>query len=73
MNNNTIVTKDFSHIGGFSNLPTDVKKAVIMEEINSSKYSFLGLVNQYGKAKFKCRYYNVRNNLGMWTCKRNRK
>ena len=73
MSNNNIVVKDFSYIGGFSDLPTDVKKAVVLEEINTSRYTLLGAVNQFSKMKLKCRYHNRRDRLGKWTCKRNRK
>jgi len=73
MTNNTIVVKDFSYIGGFNTLPTDVKKAVVMEEINTSRYSLLGAVNQFGKMKLMCRYHNLRDSLGKWTCNRKKK
>jgi hypothetical protein len=66
MTNNKIAVKDFSYIGGFNELPSDVKKAVIMEEINPSRYNLLGLVNQYSKAKFAVRFHNKRNKFGVW-------
>jgi len=69
--NNTIVIKDFSHISDdFMTAPTDIKKLMVENEINTSRYSVLGAVNQYGKMKLKCRFHNVRDRKGRWTCKR---
>lgn len=67
MTNNTIVVKDFSYMGNmFTILPTSVKKELVLEEINTSRYHLLGAVNQFGKMKLKCRYHNKRNKKGLW-------
>jgi len=65
--NNKIVVKDFSYMGDkFTTLPTSVKKEILMEEINTSRYHLLGAVNQFDKFKLKCRYHNKRNKKGLW-------
>jgi hypothetical protein len=72
MTNNTIVVKDFSHLD-LQGLPTSLKKELVATEINTSRYAVLGAVNQFGKFRLKCRYHNMRDNAGRWTCKRSKK
>ena len=67
MTNNKIVVKDFSYMGNmFTILPTNVKKELVLETINTSRYHLLGAVNQFDKFKLKCRYHNKRNKKGLW-------
>jgi len=50
----------------FTTLPTSVKKEMVLDEINTSRYQLLGAVNQFGKMKLKCRFHNKRNKKGLW-------
>jgi hypothetical protein len=67
MTNKTTIVKDFSYLGEtFNSYPTELKKSIVADEINQSRYTILGAVNQYGKFTLKCRFHNKRNKKGMW-------
>lgn len=68
MINKTTVIKDFSDLKkNFNRLSRNKKVALVSETINTSKYSVIGPVNQFGKMKLRCRYHNVRDDIGRWT------
>jgi hypothetical protein len=66
-----IVIKDFSDIQGFNRLSRKGKLNLV-ESLVSPSYEVIGFVNQSNNIKLKCRFHNVRDNLGRWTCKRKR-
>ena len=66
MTNKTTIVKDFSDLKGFKKLGRKAKLNMVTENINPSRYSVVGFVNQSGKIKLKCRFHNKRNELGEW-------